>query len=1151
MRYGAKLRTYERGALTRSTHSAEWRPPRGTRLQFQSQFAPREITPNIGRSETAHDTLRQDDGWGRELLNETRAFAAAVQGAFARLARGQPEEQLKRPVSEYIEAAGRAFGIPVDTTAEIAVSNGRPDIGVLTNGLLCGHVELKAPRETVDPAEMRGRNKEQWQKFSALPNLIYTNSREWRLYQRGELIGAISFEGEPRDVGDVGVSAANAERLSFLLRAFLNWTPIVPTRPLELARFLAPLTRILRDDVSEAVRANSESLIGLRDEWRAYLFPDFSDAEFADAYAQTVASALLLARLEGADVTNPANAEEGLRAQNSLLGRILRILTQEEVREEIKLGLSILERVIQALNAEELQAAAPDPWLYFYEDFLHAYDPGLARDAGVYYTPAQIVRCQVRLVSQLLEQRFAKPYSFASEGVTVLDPAVGTGTYLVAAIQHALEIVEARAGAQRPARAAELAKNLIGFELLIGPYAVAHLRLNRELISAAGPGGGDPLQDQPLRVYLADTLESPVPPGAGALVPLMHRPLVQERENARRVKADEQVIVCIGNPPYDRQMEEGAARKGGWVRFGDHTQQVPILEDFLEPARRAGEGVNLRSIYNDYVYFWRWALWKVFETRPQDDQSPGIVSFITGSSYLAGPGFVGMREYMRRCFDEIWIIDLGGDSLGTRREPNVFAIQTPVTIAIGVRGPAVNWDAPATVHYQRISGTRAEKLQQLEAVRRFADLNWRECPADWQAPFKPALGGAYAAWPAIGQLFPWQHNGAQFVRTWPIAPTQELLQRRWTELLAGDEAARRVALKETRDRTIDWTSDRVAMPGAGEACLADLAADAPCPRSIRYAYRSFDRQWALYDARLGDYLKAPIWAAHSAHQIYLGTLLATAIGFGPAATFAANIPDLHHFRGSFGGKDLIPLYRDPEGLRPNITAGLLDGLSANYDRQVRPEDLFCYVAGVLGGRAYVARFWTELDTPGVRVPIAKSGAVFDRAVALGRRYINLATFNERFAPAEPEPPGRARVVTDIPHTADRYPDAFSYDEEWGLLTVGDGVIGNVSAAVWSYEVSGLSVVDSWLAYRMRRGAGRTSSPLDALRPRAWTAGMTEELLEVLWALERYVALEPEAREVLDAVLAGDIFLSADLPQPTAAERAEPRVGAVAAHAPLI
>ncbi len=1078
------------------------------------------------------------------MLREARNFTEAVKAAFDRTTRGQPEEQLKRPVCAFLEAVGNDYGVPTDTTPEVVVADGRPDIGILTHQLLCGYVELKAPLQSIDPDRMRGRNKLQWEKFKALPNLLYTNGREWRLYRSGELFGTpVSFSGEPRDLGAESIDENDALRLNILFRAFLSWHPVVPTRPREFARYLAPLTRLFKQDVADAVQRRSENLIGLRDEWRAYLFADFSDDDFADAYAQTVTYALLLARLEGANVADPTDAENRLRAHNSLLGRILRILTQEEVREDIKLGLDVLQRVLQAMDPVALQSEGSDPWLYFYEDFLHAYDPALARDAGVYYTPAEVVECQVTMVSQLLEERFGKRYSFASEGVTVLDPAVGTGTYLVAAIQHALRVVEKRAGAQKPARSVELAKNLVGFELLIGPYAVAHLRLTRELIAAAGDNAEVLLRDNPVRIYLSDTLESPNQSQAGTLVPLMHRPLVQERERARRVKADERVIVCIGNPPYDRQMEEGAARKGGWVRFGDQTQEVPLLEDFLAPARLAGQGLNLRSIYNDYVYFWRWALWKVFETRSEGDDSPGIVSFITGSSYLAGPGFVGMREYMRRCFDEMWVIDLGGDSLGTRREPNVFAIQTPVAITIGVRAGSANWDVPASVRYHRISGTRTEKLEQLRAVRNLNSLTWRECVPDWQAPFRPPLEGRYSRWPALIQLFPWQHNGAQFVRTWPIGPTRELLTERWKELVSRTNDSRKEGLKETRDRTIGWSSESVELPGRGEPCLADLKENATCPTAIRYAYRSFDRQWALYDARLGDYLKPPLWSSHGRHQIYLSTLLATSIGCGPSATFAADIPDLHHFRGSFGGKDLIPLFRDKGGHQPNITRGLLHLLSLELGREVAALDLFAYVAGVLGGTAFTKSFWVELETPGIRVPITKSTDDFERAVTLGRKYVHLATFGRRFESISDTDlyyPQTARVLLDVPYSSAEYPARFEYKAESRELVIGSGIIQNLSSAVWNYEVSGLRIVESWPSYRMRAGAGRRSSTLDVLRPHAWTATMTEELLEIVWALEAYVHLETEATEVLSSILAGDLFDAFELPTPHTSEQQPPR-----------
>jgi predicted helicase len=177
------------------------------------------------------------------------------------------------------------------------------------------------------------------------------------------------------------------------------------------------------------------------------------------------------------------------------------------------------------------------------------------------------------------------------------------------------------------------------------------------------------------------------------------------------------------------------------VRFGDQLKGgakqeeqslLPIFSDFLEPARKAGAGVHLKNLYNDYVYFWRWALWRLFEQQ----SCGGIVTFITASSYLAGPGFIGMREVMRRKFDELWVIDLGGDNLGTRKTPNVFAIQTPVAVAMGVRGPKASLNTPAKTRYVQVTGaTREAKLARLAAVAKFSDLDWRSVPMSGRSPF--------------------------------------------------------------------------------------------------------------------------------------------------------------------------------------------------------------------------------------------------------------------------------------------------------------------------------------------------------------------------------------------------------------------------------
>ncbi|HYX42707.1 MAG TPA: N-6 DNA methylase, partial [Pyrinomonadaceae bacterium] len=405
-------------------------------------------------------------------------------------------------------------------------------------------------------------------------------------------------------------------------------------------------------------------------------------------------------------------AARALDSGHGLLAQTLRVLTQPAAREEIKTAVDLLERVIAAVEPTQLHRRG-DPWLYFYEDFLAAYDPELRRKRGVYYTPMQVIRAKVRLVAELLATRFDKPLSFADDNVVFLDPAAGTAAYPIAAIEHALVQVETTYGAGMvAARATECAQNVNAFELLVGPYAVAHLRLTQIIQDAGGtlPADG-------ARVFLTDTLESPYadPPQPN----LFARKLTEEHRRAQRVKRHARVLVCMGNPPYEREQRENEAdeqheRKGSWVRHGDRDKadNRPILQDFIEPAAEVGAGVHVKNLYNDYVYFWRWALWKLFEN--PEASGPGIVAFITASSYLRGPGFVGMRQKMRECFDELWIIDLEGDNLGARKTENVFAIQTPVAIAIGVRYDAPRPDTPAVVRYSKITGTRDEKLARLD-----------------------------------------------------------------------------------------------------------------------------------------------------------------------------------------------------------------------------------------------------------------------------------------------------------------------------------------------------------------------------------------------------------------------------------------------------
>ena len=598
----------------------------------------------------------------------------------------------------------------------------------------------------------------------------------------------------------------------------------------------------------------------------------------------------------------------------------------------------------------------------------------------------------MRLIDNLLVDRLNKPLGFADLGVVTLDPAVGTGTYLLSVIEHALARIEADQGTGAvPSQAGELAKNIHGFELMVGAYAVSELRLSRALRDR-----GASLPADGTHVYLTDTLESPraKPPQLSFFL----RPIAEQHAKALNIKNEVPIIVCLGNPPYDRHEATTAANKartGGWVRWGDAGDGTKaLLRDFIDPAVAAGHGVRVKNLYNLYVYFWRWALWKVFEQ--ETTGSSGVVSFISASSYLDGDAFSGMREHMRRVCDEIWILDLGGEGRGTHRSDNVFAIQTPVAIAVAIRSPEANTDAPAAVHYTRVEGTRKEKLTRLDAISDFTAVKWQDCPDKWQASFRPMGEGEYFSWPLLTDLMPWQHSGSQVKRTWPIGPDAGTLERRWRRLLTSSDRAQ--LFKETRDRTINSTCAPLRKADQAQQPLYQLSLDSPVPPIEQYAYRSFDRQWIIADTRLGDYLRPVLWRAHGDHQVYLTSLLTDRLGTGPALVACAVIPDLHHFSGR-GAKDTILLYRTPDTSEPNILPGLLDCLSQEYGWSVTPEDFAAYVYGVLAQPAFTECFVSELENRGLRVPLTKDAALFKKVSGTGARLLWLHTYGAYSGPS--------------------------------------------------------------------------------------------------------------------------------------------------------
>src|SRR5581483_8925475 len=258
-------------------------------------------------------------------------------------------------------------------------------------------------------------------------------------------------------------------------------------------------------------------------------------------------------------------------------------------------------------------------------------------------------------------------------------------------------------------------------------------------------------------------------------------------------------------------------------------------------------------------------------------------------------------------------------------------------------------------------------------------------------------------WPRLADLFPWQYSGVQLKRTWPIAPLKDVLARRWKTLISVPPAQRASLFRETGFRKVTGQYPHLEPGKPKLSPIAKLTADDPLPHITRYGFRSLDRQWIIADTRVGDRIREPLWRAHSNRQIYLTSLLTGVIGEGPALVACSDLPDLHHFRGSFGGKDAIPLWRDRGATQANILPGLLAQLQACYKAPVNAEDFVGYCYAVVAHPAYTSLFAAELEHRQPRVPLTQDTELFKEAVSIGRRLLWLHTYGQRFAPQGTQP----------------------------------------------------------------------------------------------------------------------------------------------------
>jgi len=573
---------------------------------------------------------------------------------------------------------------------------GAPDYILRKGSVTVGYIEAKDIGKSLDETEKTDQLKRY---RDSLTNLILTDYLEFRWYVDGECHLKARL-GSPTKGDRIKRDKDGVKAVAVLLDNFLSHKAEGVGTPKELARRMARQAHLIRNLIINAFRNEPEGgslhtqLVAFRDN----LIPDLSTEYFSDMYAQTIAYGLFAARCAhpGENSFTRQNAAYLLPKTNPFLRKLFNTIAGPDLDERIAW---LVDDLAQVLAQEDMEAVLKDfgkhsgkedPVVHFYETFLKEYDEKIREMRGVYYTPEPVVSYIVRSIDYLLKTRFDKPQGLADDKTLILDPAVGTATFLYMVINeiHQANNAKGQQGLWNDYVAGKLLPRIFGFELLMAPYAVAHLKLGLLLQET----GYEFHSDQRLGIYLTNTLDEAIKHSET----LFARWITEEANAAARVKKDEPIMVVLGNPPYS----VSSANKGDYIE--------KLMERYKAKVRSER---NIQPLSDDYIKFIRFAHDRIERT------GYGIIGMITNHTYLSGLVHRGMREELAKSFSAIYILNLHGSSLVGEKTPNgskdenVFDIMQGVAITIFVKEPD-NHGLPKIYHAD-VWGTREEKYKHL------------------------------------------------------------------------------------------------------------------------------------------------------------------------------------------------------------------------------------------------------------------------------------------------------------------------------------------------------------------------------------------------------------------------------------------------------
>jgi len=932
----------------------------------------------------------------------------------------------------------------------------KPDFIIINKDVPLLYIEAKDIGVSLDKVE----KSEQMTRYFGYTNLVLTDYLEFRFYRNGlpyeEPIKIASYDLKNRIITPL---PQNYEHAAKTLLDFTQSQKEPIKSGKHLSKIMGGKAQRIRDNLRHFLILDSKQnieLVHIYEAIKKMLVHDLTIDSFSDMYAQTLVYGLFVARYydDSPDTFTRQEARDLVPASNPFLQHFFDHIAGPNFDKRLSFIVDELCLVFQHADTKKLieeYMDDADPVIHFYEDFLKEYDPALRKKMGAYYTPLPVVNFIIRSVDQILQKDFNLANGLADTSklpngkhrVQILDPAVGTGTFISATIGVIHERLKEQGQTGRwPAYVHhDLLPRLHGFELMMTPYTIAHLKVSIALRETGFKYFNETKTGKTrLRVYLTNSLEQNETQQDLFSFGFAES-IAAEAKEADKIKSETPIMVVIGNPPYSVSSQN----KGTWI--------LQLIKDY-----KRGLGERKINLDDDYIKFIRFAEHFI------EKNKSGIVAMITNNSFIDGITHRQMRKHLLETFGKIYILDLHGNSKKKEKAPdggkdeNIFDIQQGVAISIFVR-KAVDKNGLGSVHHAEIYGKRDDKFKTLNKGN-LQTIEWKKL--DYSEPyyfFVPkdfGMGETYNKGFKMDEIFTIYSSGIETQKdSLVIQFSKQELEKVRNDIEFTDDAfiKNTYGIKDSRD----WN-------------LKNARQDLQIAKDIQIAYRPFDDRWTFYSGKTKGILAYPR-AEVMGHIIKTNMALLTVkrqTSFDFQHVFISKLVAercvVSLQTGEVGYVFPLYLYSEDGSRTPNLKKEIVDEIEKIVG-EVSPEDIFDYIYAVLHSPNYREKYkeFLKIDFP--RVPYPKDTKTFINLVTFGAELRSLHLL---------ESPKVNQFITTYPIAGSDTVEKLVYKNGKVFINT-EQYFGNVPEVVWNFYIGGYQPAQKWLKDRKRRTLTNTDN----------------------------------------------------------------------------